>query len=218
MIPDLLTLELDTEVTMFEVSELGNQIGSETFRFCAYSGVVFNGYSYNPLPCQIEGIEYTSEGALPRPKLTVSDVQQLISGLIFLYDGLEGSRVTIKKTLRRYLDGQPDGGFGLQKPEDTFVISQITQMVPGKYVEFELAADFDFVDETMPRRICGKSCPWIYRGKECGYVGTRMFTITNQGTLDPKLDVCAKSITACQLRFGKNVPLPFGGFPGLSLS
>jgi phage-related protein len=40
-----------------------------------------------------------------------------------------------------------------------------------------------------------------------------MFDDKNNPTSDPLKDICAKSLTACKLRFGNN-PLSFWGFPG----
>lgn len=215
LIKDLLALDFDTEVIMIELSNYDPLNPGDVFPFSPYSGVVFNGVSYNPISVELEGLKYSSEGGLPRPKLKVVDAGSLISGLIYLYDGLEGARVTIRKTLRRFLDGQPSADPLAEKPRDVYTVSQLTNLVPGVIVEFELSASFDFIDETVPRRIASRTCPWKYRGVECGYTG-RFYDINNRPTLDSNSDICSKSVEACQKRFGRNNPLPFGGFPGLS--
>jgi lambda family phage minor tail protein L len=212
---DLLSLDLDAEITLFQLSNFDPSNLSDTFNFCAYSGVSFGGITYNPLSCEVEGIKYSSDGGLPRPKLKVVDVGSLVSGLIYLYGGIEGATVTIRKTLKRFLDGEITADPTAEKPRDIFVVSQITNLVPGAIVEIELSASFDFIDETVPRRMAARTCPWKYRGVECGWTG-RYFDINNRPTLDSKLDVCSKSIDACQKRFGKNAPLPFGGFVTLT--
>ncbi|MFM6392254.1 MAG: hypothetical protein ACKPFH_07225 [Dolichospermum sp.] len=42
------------------------------------------------------------------------------------------------------------------------------------------------------------------------------YTINNVPTSNPALDQCAKTLTACEIRFGTAVDLPFGGAPGLN--
>lgn len=216
LISELQSLDLDTEVELYELTQFDPRSANDIFRFCAYSGVVFQGNSYNVLPCELEGLEYTAEGAFPRPKLRVSDAGQLITGLIYQHDGIEGAQITIRKTLRRFLDGQVNANPNAEKPRDLFIVSQIIQSVPGKYIEFELCSPFDFVDETVPRRLACRTCFWRYRSEECGYTGRQGYDLFNRPVILAKNDKCAKTVDACQARFGKNTELPFGGFPGLS--
>ncbi|HFX6219129.1 TPA: phage minor tail protein L, partial [Acinetobacter baumannii] len=64
-------------------------------------------------------------------------------------------------------------------------------------------------------------CHWCmvgkYRGEECGYTGTAMFTEKREPTDDPAQDNCGGHLRDCRLRHGDNKPLPFGGFPASSL-
>ena len=55
-----------------------------------------------------------------------------------------------------------------------------------------------------------RRCPYAYRGSSCGYNGTARYTVENQPTTNPSLDVCNKTISACSLRFG-NEAARFGG-------
>ena len=92
-----------------------------------------------------------------------------------------------------------------------------------QFVEFELAPKIDLTNLALPRRTVEEFCPWKYRGVECGYTGDRCFTVTNQpitvGTLAERkaADVCGKRVSSCQLRFGTQDNLPFGGFVGARL-
>jgi lambda family phage minor tail protein L len=160
-------------------------------------------------------LQYTGEGSLPRPRLTVGDTSKIISGLVYFYGGIEGAKLTLRSTLKRYLDGQPTADPTAIKAMDSFTVSQRTQEIPGQAIEFELAAPIDFVEESVPARHALPNCPWIYRGAECSYSGAARYTIDNRRTLDPAQDVCAKTLTACTKRFGRNAVLPFGGMPGL---
>lgn len=211
---DVSSLEIDTEVELFEISEIGGNTNQDIFRFSNYNGVLFNANYYAPVPCSIEGVDYTSEGTIPRPKFKISDVDGFISGIINYFGGIEGARLTVRRTLKKFLDTETTADPLAEKPKDIFIISQKTSEVPGELVEFELSADIDFVEEFLPRRICSRGCPWIYRGVGCEYSGTNYFDITNKRVLTLEQDVCAHTVDACQLRFGRNNPLRHGGFPG----
>ena len=67
--------------------------------------IVFDGESYIPLPIQAEGFAYDGKGSLPRPTLAVSNLFNVVSGLIAtLPAGLEGAKVTRIRTLAKFLD------------------------------------------------------------------------------------------------------------------
>ena len=52
-----------------------------------------------------------------------------------------------------------------------------------------------------------------YNRVTCPYVGAASFDFYNAPSTDQE-DNCARTLTACKLRFGTS-PLPFRGFPGL---
>jgi lambda family phage minor tail protein L len=220
IITDLQSLAHDAEIELFTLTGYNAQSPLEAFRFTNNFGVVQGGIEYLPIACAVEGIQYTGEGSLPRPKFVVADTQKILSGLVYFYDGIEGSTLRIHKTLKRYLDGQEAADPSAVKSSDTFVVSQCTQEVPGVGLEFELCAPIDFVDESVPARPATPLCSFVYRLGDCPYSGSDMFTINNRRTLDPKKDQCAKSVTACSRRFngGKangSAILPHGGFPSM---
>jgi lambda family phage minor tail protein L len=217
IISDLQSLSHDSEIELFELRLPGGDEYSYTiYYFCNHYGVNFANEEYLPISCEIEGISYTSEGSAPRPKLRVLDKDLIISTWIHDHEGLEGSVLTIKKTLKRYTDFGSSPDSSAIKTTDVYTISHRSQEIPGKVIEFELVSAFDFVNEILPNRRCMIKCPWIYKSAECGYDERNGgFTIGNQPTYDPDEDVCAKSLTACTKRFGKTAVLPYGGFPAL---
>lgn len=97
-------------------------------------------------------------------------------------------------------------------PDDIWFVEQ--KLNENKYVvEWELTSVFDLQGVMLPaRQIIQDSCPWKYRGAECGYTGTAYFDLNDQVTTLSN-DFCAKHLSSCKLRF-PNQPLPFGGFPG----
>lgn len=214
LIRDLTDLEQGAEIELFQLSNYNPLSPYEFLAFSNCLGVVFQGISYVPIPCEIEGIEYKSEGALPRPKFRIADPNQLISGLILLHGGLEGAKITVLKTLKQFLDGQPTADPTAVKPVDQYLVSHRVKEIPGHEIEFELCSFIDFVNESLPGRPCITKCPWTYRGPECGYTGP-FRNISGNPTTNKDKDRCGKRLTDCSKRFGKNTVLPFGGFVGL---
>ena len=89
------------------------------------------------------------------------------------------------------------------------------------HIEFELSAAYDVIGIKLPSRvIVSNSCPWLYKGVECGYLGAGGaggvygWDTNNNPVSDVSKDVCAKTFTACELRFPEPLENPFGGFPG----
>lgn len=94
--------------------------------------------------------------------------------------------------------------------------------------KFNLTNWLQYFKMKVPKRkYVSTTCPWRYEGAECKYpasgtgniVGSNpaitangFFTYSNETTLDPARDICAKTITACSLR--RNLT-NFGGFIGL---
>ncbi len=87
------------------------------------------------------------------------------------------------------------------------------------HIEFELTAAHDVHGVKLPgRAVIANTCPWAYRGVECGYSGTNYFKVDNSTTSNASEDVCAKTFTACELRYPEPQEVPFGGFPGAGMN
>ena len=114
------------------------------------------------------------------------------------------------------------------------------------HIEFELTAAHDVQGVKLPgRTVVANTCPWKYKGGECGYDTTtypggscsnstyttqetcegnsdtwtpRYYDIDNNSTNSSGDDVCAKNFQACELRFPEPQELPFGGFPGAGMN
>mgnify|MGYP000091340459 CR=1 FL=1 len=209
-------LAQDTFIDLFAVSGYNPDSTFDTFRFTNHVGVQFANQGYQPIPSQIDSIEYTSDGTQPEPTLSIGDPDGVITDLILLYDNMEGASVKVTRTQKRYLDGQPEADPTAILAQADFLIARREQHIPRELVVFVLANPIDIDGAKTPARICLRNCVWRYRDPDtCGYAGARRFTLSNQGTLDPAQDKCSKSIAACRLRFGQNAVLPHGGFPGL---
>lgn len=186
--------------------------------------IVWQGNAYNAFPIQVTGFEYSGNGQLPRPKVTVANISGLITVLCRDTDDLLGAKVTRKRTMVKYLDAVNfTGGTNAtadataEFDDDVFYVDRKTTE-NRDIVEFELAASFDLQGVLLPRRqIVQNVCPWRYRGTECGYAGANKYTIDDLPTASASLDRCGKRLASCELRFGVNQPLPFGGFPAAGL-
>ncbi len=97
-------------------------------------------------------------------------------------------------------------------PDDIWYVEQ--KIIENRYViEWELASIFDLQGVMLPyRQVIQDSCPWRYRGTECGYTGTAYFDLKDIPTTLAG-DFCAKHLSSCKVRFPAQT-LPFGGFPG----
>jgi len=179
--------------------------------------VVWQGNTYNPWPIQCSGFDVTTQGALPRPKMSVANTDGLFSGEVAANDDLLGCMVIRKRTFARFLDavnfqnGNPDADPTQHADDDSWFIDQKTS--ENRYVlEFDLASVFDLMGIQLPyRQVLKSACSWRYRGPECGYIGPSFDRFDQPST--PLADSCAKLLSSCKVRFGTN-PLPYGGFPG----
>lgn len=185
--------------------------GAITFNFTAHTGISFGGVIFNPIPCQITGFEISADGALPRPTLSIADEFGLMRMLAETYGGLEGWQVTVKMTKPRYLDNGASPNPNAVSPTQRYIIGRKTSEIPGQLVSYELRAAIDFNQQKIPARSLNRTCSWRYRGVDCAYAGSG-YTLNNRPTTDPVLDICAKSLSACEVR-GNTVN--FGGAPSM---
>ena len=186
--------------------------------------ITWGGQVYSAVPMQITGLEYNGRGQLPKPKIQISNTASLITALVLTYGDLVGAKVTIKRTLAKFLDAVNfPGGVNANAdptaefPDDIFFVNQRT-VENRTLVEFELAASFDFQGLQLPRRpIVQNVCVWRYRGAECGYTAATYFDANDNPVGSASQDVCGKRLSSCKARFGAYIPLPFGSFPAAGL-
>lgn len=188
------------------------------------NNIVFDGNEYTAVPFKAEGFEMNGSGQQPRPRLTVANVQNMLSPLVNTYNDLLGAKITRIKTERRYLD---DGS----EPDPTAIMSPMIFFIDQKtaqnaeYIEFELASVMDVESIHLPKRqMIRDFCPHQYRTYSggafnytrttCPYVGTNYFTAMDQPTTDPAADECSFTLNGCRLRF-PNEGLPTWSFPGI---
>ena len=227
---DLSTLAPDAIIELFELHYDNTLHGStDILRWHAGSNadvtgnITWNSNDYVRLPVQAEGFEYTNGGTLPRPTLSVANLDGAVTALLLGVNlttpgnDLTGAKVKRIRTLKKFLDGEsaadPDATFPV---EEWFIDRKATES--RDVVSFELASKFDLSNKELPnRQVVANICQWQYRSSECSYTGSNYFDVNNNSVGTLAQDACGKRLSSCKKRFGENGELPFGSFPGAGL-
>jgi lambda family phage minor tail protein L len=228
---ELAKLNPSAIIELFEV-HLDNTLHGSTdvYRFhaganAAITGnVVFNGNTYTRIPVVAEGFEFTSTGTLPRPTLSISNLDGTMTTLLLLVNAttagndLGGAEVRRIRTLKKFLDGESTADPNAKFPDERWYIDRKANESRDS-VTFELASKFDLAGQKLPKRqVIANVCQWVYRSTECSYTGTDYYDVNNNEVTTAAADVCGKRIESCKRRFGDTAQLPFGSFPGAGLS
>lgn len=212
------------QVELFDLDATG--IGGVVTRFHAGTNalrgaVIWQGNTYAPFPIVATGFDMSGQGQSPRPKLSVADVDGLVSALNEDFEDLVGAKVIRHITFATFLDAVNfSGGNPNANPDEEIVdiwfIDRKPSEIAGDVVDYELASAFDLQDAKFPaRQMTQNLCPWVYRSEECGYVGGPVADVADVPTSDPLKDSCGKRVASCKFR---HTILRFGGFPGLGLT
>lgn len=191
--------------------------------------IIWQGQVYSPIAIQSDGLELRGDGKASTPNLalanTINGINGAVSALCLQFNDFAGAKLTVITTLAKYLDaanfvnGNPSAANEYKR--QIWYVEQKTSENHSQ-VSFELSNPVDFEGAKIPCREITNYCHWCvtgrYRGEECGYMGSAMFTEKNEPTNNLALDKCGGTIQSCKIRFGENNPLPFGGFPSSSLS
>ena len=227
---DLSALAPDAIIELFELHYDNTLHGStDILRWHAGSNadvtgnITWNSNDYVRLPVQAEGFEYTNGGTLPRPTLSVANLDGAVTALLLGVNlttpgnDLTGAKVKRIRTLKKFLDGEsaadPYATFPI---EEWFIDRKATES--RDVVSFELASKFDLSNKELPnRQVVANICQWQYRSSECSYTGSDYFDVNNNSVGTLAQDACGKRLSSCKKRFGENGELPFGSFPGAGL-
>ena len=218
-------------IELFEVRLDSTLHGSsDIYRFHAGSNeeidgnIIFDGQTYTRIPVAAEGFELTNTGTLPRPTLTISNLDGTMTTLLLLVNAttagndLGGAEVRRIRTLKKFLDGESTADPNARFPDERWFIDRKSNETRDS-VTFELASKFDLAGQMLPKRqVIANTCQWIYRSSECSYTGTDYFDVNGNEVSTEAEDVCGKRVASCKLRFGENGTLPFGSYPGAGLT
>lgn len=197
-------------------------MGSQSTKAVTYGGVTFQ-----PIDVKFSGLQTTGQGALPTPKISVGNTDGLMQALLNTFGDLNGCTLHRIRTYVRFLDGQPDADPEAFYGPDTFRIERKSVEDPN-HIEWDLSAALDQEGKQIPGRVVIRgTCLWRYRQlkkdgsgfdyskAQCPYTGSKFFDINDQPVTDRSEDAPSRRLNCCKVRFGKNKPLPFGGFPGV---
>ena len=181
--------------------------------------ITWNSQSYSRLPIKADGFEWSNTGSLPRPTLTVSNLDGVMTGLLMDVNGtttgidLGMAEVRRIRVLKKHLDGESTADPHAQWPTEIWRIDR-KSTENREIVAFELTSELDLPGQKIPRRqLLGNVCQWKYRSSECSYTGSNYWNDQDQSVSSLAEDKCGKRLDSCKLRFGANSPLPFGSFP-----
>lgn len=145
-------------------------------RFCNWTvadgqPVYYGADEYIPLPFQSSGWQMKGNGVPPNPSITVGNIGLEWSGLINTWEDLIGAKITRRRVLARYLSTTAGATRTDHWPDEIWFIQQ-KESENKLAVTFRLASAFDLDGIQLPRRRTLRyTCPWAYRGPECGYTG-----------------------------------------------
>ena len=185
--------------------------------------ITWNGNDYTRLPIKAEGFEYKNSGSLPRPTLSVANLDSAITALLIGVNlvtpgnDLVGAKVVRIRTLKKFIDGESAADpYATFPVEEWFIDRKANES--REAVSFELASKFDLSNKQLPnRQVVANICQWQYRSSECSYTGSNYFDVNNDPVSTLAQDACGKRLSSCKKRFGENGELPFGSFPGAGL-
>lgn len=190
--------------------------------------IIWQGEIFEPMALDVSGLEMRSDGKASAPTLSMANningVQNAVSAYCLQFGDFVGAKLKVITTLAKYLDAENftngNASASNEAKEQLWYIEQKTSE-NASAVTFELSNPIDFEGLRIPVRQITSMCHWAvmgdYRGEECGYTGAAMFTDKDEPTDNPALDKCAGFLNSCQLRFGGNAELPFGGYPAANL-
>lgn len=222
-------LSLGAEIILFEIDLTMFDQGIIYITPSSDNGSVvsFGGESYAPHPVEAEGYEATVDGPMPRPSITIGNIDGALTPLVEQHDDLQGAIVRRIVTYERYLDSGDDPDGNAMKPVDVHQISRKTGD-DGDTMSFELTALMDQEGVSLPaRKMARDYCSHDYRiwdaatetfdysGATCPYAGDDSFDENDDPVADA-LDRCSKRLSGCTARFGIDAALPTRAFPGLS--
>lgn len=189
--------------------------------------ISFGGETYAPHPIKAGGFEMSTVGSLPRPTVTIANLDNSFTALVEQNDDLHGATLTRVRTYGRYLDGGPDEDGDQHLPLDVYVLSQKTEHTQER-ISWQCAAAMDQEGAELPARTITRdycdhetrrwnplTAAYDYVNVTCPYIGDPKDE--NGLPCAPADEVFSKRLkTCCIARFGANAVLPTRAFPGVS--
>lgn len=119
--------------------------------------------TYIPVPIEISGVDFKSEGAYARPTLIVANILDSFKDAVGVStEDLIGKRVVRRRTLFKNLGTVSPTP--IEAPIQIYVIDRKASESRIS-ISFELASPFDLAGITIPSRyMISNTCGWVYQG------------------------------------------------------
>jgi len=188
LIEELIKLNPSALLELFEIdlSVIGASLAPIRFHNGTNSltgPIQFQGLAYNALPIRVAGFEVSTQGAPPRPSLTMANIGSWLSGVMRPNNDFIGAKLIRRRTYARFLDGAPEASPEFF-PDDVFFITRKIRE-NRTLVEWECSSPLDMDGIAFPRRqVMADYCGWRrYRGPGCGYAEPVVIADNRNGLL-----------------------------------
>jgi lambda family phage minor tail protein L len=114
--------------------------------------VQFGGQTWQPLPIQGDGFQYSNKDAPAKPTLTIGNLNKTMLTAVLSYGDLVGAKLTRYRTFRRFLtDGSsPDSAAYL--PKDIFFVERKLSH-NRNFIQWQLTSALDKMGTKLPKRL-----------------------------------------------------------------
>lgn len=193
--------EVDLEDVLFDNLMLSDKIGNVSrndkdriFRFhnClnfTTKSITFQGKQYIAAPIYMSEVEYSTKGAIARPKLQIASnakgtgALSLFKNAVLQLGDISGGKLTRIRTFLKFIDAANSPSLTQDIPNfepnpnallrlDIFYFYR-KSAEDEISLEFELASKLDVDSITLPKRtVLQDKCVWKYRGEGCCYEAT----------------------------------------------
>lgn len=163
--------------------------------------ITFGGVTYLPFPFALGEIEIAGDGSMPSFDLAVSNVTRELSNYLEIGAGFIGRSVTLRIVHRDYLATSTD------RFQMTFQISGAAETADSIVFRVELP---NYFQHSIPAQFYSlDTCPWVYKGTECGSRGP------DSSCLKTLADCIDKGNDEVLLGYPRMHPRRFGAFAGI---
>lgn len=128
--------KLDASVLGGSVYYFSNQLGPTG------GAVTFAGQAYQAIPIMGQGFDVTSNGTMPKPTITISNVEGMLLGAVISLGDLVGAQLTRMHTFAKFLDdGSSPNTAAYIGPEKWIVEQKIHH--DKNYIQWQLTTSID---------------------------------------------------------------------------